>query len=176
FLTINSGFPLADLEQALREDKPFTLPFSSSELPVPFTPGDWNALAGNSRTSDLVDSLLLHQDLARLFSAMSRMDDETRTALYQSPGLARLLSYSSVLDFYGGYVAIRAGRVVVPGGPSAEAAWRELGGASPGSPGEFILRLMAKDARWLDACFDALSSASPSQQSYFPQAARLKRF
>ena len=176
FLTINSGFPLADLEQALREDKPFTLPFSSSELPVPFTPGDWNALAGNSRTSDLVDSLLLHQDLARLFSAMSRMDDETRMALYQSPGLAKLLSYSPVLDFYGGYVAIRAGRVVVPGGRPAEAAWKELVGASVDSPGEFILRLMAKDAGWLAAYFDALSSANPSRQSFFTQAARLGRF
>src|SRR5215467_9563833 len=176
FLTIDSGFPLADLEQALREDKPFTLPFSSSELPVPFTPGDWNALAGNSQSSDLLDSLLLHQDLARLFSAMSRMDDETRTALHQSPGLAKLLSYSPVLDFYGGYVAIRAGRVVVPGGRPAEAAWKELVGASVDSPGEFILRLMAKDAGWLAAYFDALSSANPSRQSFFTQAARLGRF
>src|SRR5262249_24395087 len=97
FLTIDSGFPLADLEQALRDDKPFTLPFSSSQLPVLFAPNDWNTIGGHPETSDLLDSLLVHQDLARLFSAMSRMDAETRMALYQSPGLAKLLSYSHVL-------------------------------------------------------------------------------
>src|SRR5215471_13825124 len=46
FLTIDSGFPLADLEQAVRENKPFTLPFSSTQLPVLFAPRDWNTIAG----------------------------------------------------------------------------------------------------------------------------------
>ncbi|HEY6253723.1 MAG TPA: hypothetical protein VI685_27525 [Candidatus Angelobacter sp.] len=176
FLTIDSGFPLADLEQALREDKPFALPFPSSPLPVIYAPKDWNTIAAGPQSSDLLDSLLLHQDLARLFSAMSRMDGETRAALYQSPGLTKLLSYSQVLDFYGGYLAIRSGRVVVPGGPGAEAAWRELVGASPHSPGEFIPRLMGRDAGWLAAYFDALSTASPARQAYFSQPARLKGF
>ena len=176
FLTIDSGFPLADLEEAVREDKPFILRFSSSQLPVLFAPRDWNAIVGNPQTSDLVESLLFHQDLARLFSAMNRMDGETRMALYQSPGLAKLLRYSAILDFYGGYLAIRAGRVVVPGGLPAEAAWKELVGAGPDSPGEFVLRLMAKDGGWLAAYFDALSSAGPTRQAYFTQPARLNRF
>lgn len=176
FLTIDSGFPVADLEEALREDKPFTIPFPSSQLPVLFTPKDWNTIIAGPQTSDLLDSLLLHQDLARLFSAISRMDGETRMALYRSPGLAELLRYSSVLDFYGGYLAVRNGRVVVPGGQAAEAAWKELVGASPDSPGQFVVRLLARDSGWLAAYFDALSSASPSRQAYFTQPARLKHF
>ena len=176
FLTIDSGFPLADLEEALREDKPFNLPFPSTQLPVLFTPKDWNTIIAGPQTSDLLDSLLLHQDLARLFSSISRMDSETRLALYRSPGLAKLLRYSSVLDFYGGYLAVRNGRVVVPGGPAAETAWKELVGASPDSPGQFVVGLLAKDTGWLAAYFDALSSANSSRQVYFTQPARLKHF
>lgn len=175
FLTIDSGFPLADLEQAIRDNKPFTLPFSSSQLPVLFAPRDWITVV-SPESSDLLDTLLLHQDVARLFSAISHMDSETRLFLYRSPGLAKLLRYSSVLDFYGSYLAIHGGRVVVPGGPAAEAAWKELAGASPDSPAQFVTRLLEKDTGWLAAYFDALSSASPARQAYFTQPARLKRF
>lgn len=176
FLTIDSGFPLADLEQAIREDKPFSLPFSSTQLPVLFAPEDWNAISGNPHAFDLLDSLLLRPDLARLFSAMSRLNDETSLALQQSPGLDKLVRYAPALDFYGGNLAIRNGRVLVPGGPSAEAAWNELVGASPDSPGEFVLQLLGKDAGWMAAYFDALASAGPARQAYFTQPARLKRF
>lgn len=176
FLTIDSGFPLAELEEALRAGKPFSLPFPSTSVPVLFTPKDWNTIPGGPQTSDVIDSLMLHPDLARLFSAMSRMDSETRTALHDSPGLAKLIRYAAVLDFYGGHLCIRSGRVAVPGGQPAEAAWKELVGASPESAGEFVSRLLARDAGWLAAYFDALSSISQSQQAYFTEPARLKRF
>lgn len=176
FITIDSGFPLAELEEALRNNKPFVLPFSSSRVTALFTPKDWNSIFGNPQSSDLVESILLHQDLARLYSAISRMDSDTRLSLYGSPGLSKLLPFSAVLDFYGGHLFIRDGRVVVPGGLSAEAAWQDLVGASPDAPGDFVLRLLGKDAGWLAAFFDALSSASQTQQNYFTQANRLKRF
>src|SRR5215469_18639918 len=48
--------------------------------------------------------------------------------------------------------------------------------ASPESTGEFVVRLMTKDAGWLAAYFDALSSISPSRQAYFTQPKRLKSF
>src|SRR5215467_6889247 len=137
FLTIDSGFPLADLEQDLREDKPFVLPFAPSQLPVLFTAKDWNTLSSGPHAPELVESLLFHQDLSSLYRALSRLDNETSAALHHSPGLRTLLRYSKVLDFYGEHLAIRAGRVEVPGGPPAEAAWEELAGANPGSTGEF---------------------------------------
>ena len=34
---------------------------------------------------------------------------------------------------------------MVPGGAAAEQAWKELVGAGPESPGEFVADLMAKD-------------------------------
>jgi len=41
FTTVDSGFPLADLEKALQDGKPFVYPFSSTQLPVLFDSGVW---------------------------------------------------------------------------------------------------------------------------------------
>ena len=176
FLTIDSGFPLSDLEEALRTGKPFVLPFSSSHVPSIFASQDWSRITGTPQGSDAIDSILLHQNVARLYAAFSRLDSQTRSALYQSPGLGKLLKFSDVLDFYGRHICIRNGRILVPGGPPAEEAWKELVGASPDSPGEFILRLLEKDAGWMAAYFDALSAAGSAQQVYFTQTPRLKHF
>ena len=50
FLTIDSGFPLAELEETLRGGKPFIDPFPSSRVPVLFTPNDWTATEKNDKT------------------------------------------------------------------------------------------------------------------------------
>jgi len=42
-------------------------------------------------------------------------------------------------------------------GTEAESAWKDLLGASPASPAEFVSKLLAKDKGWLAAYFDALS-------------------
>jgi hypothetical protein len=41
FLAIDSGFPIAELEQTLQGGKSFAYPFSSSPVEVLFTEGDW---------------------------------------------------------------------------------------------------------------------------------------
>src|SRR5207245_7027003 len=41
FLTVDSGFPLADLEQTLRGGKPFVHLFPSSKVPVLLNARDW---------------------------------------------------------------------------------------------------------------------------------------
>ena len=66
--------------------------------------------------------------------------------------------------------------MVVPGGAAAESAWKELAGANPDSPKEFVARLLAKDDGWLAAYFDTLSRLTPAQQVYFTDAHRLPRF
>ena len=40
FLTIDSGFPLAELEETLQGGKPFACPFASSPVPLLFSPND----------------------------------------------------------------------------------------------------------------------------------------
>jgi hypothetical protein len=176
FLTIDSGFPLLDLEEALQKNQPFIYSFPASRVPVIFQEADWKSAAAQKQAGgDLVDILLHDPSLARLYWAMSRMDDNTRETLRQSSGLRNLLPYGPVLDFYGSQICVRAGRVVVPGGPKAEPAWKELVGASPQSPGEFSYHLISKDTGWAAAYFDALSRVSEAQQEHFTSGRRLIR-
>ena len=179
FLAIDSGFPLADLEQALQNGKPFEYAYSSSPVPVSFTESDWTiASAKNHKENsrDLLDTILTDRSVARLYWALSRLDPETRDSLQQSIGLAKLLPYASVLDFYGRGLCISGGHVRVPGGAGAEAAWKELVGASPASPAAFVSKLLAKDKGWLMAYFDVLSRISGVPQLYFTDSNRLPLF
>ena len=178
FLTIDSGFPLSELEDTLRGGKPFVYPFTSTRVPVLFAGNDWMAAEknGNTTKKEVVDSILRDPGMARLYWAMSRMDVETRNALWRSQGLRKLVPVAAVLDFYGSHISIRAGRVIVPGGAPAESAWKDLVGASPGSPAEFITRLLAKDDGWLATYFDALSRVCQMQQPYFTESRRLQHF
>jgi len=170
FITVDSGFPLPELERALQGGKPLAYDFHSARVPVIFNENEWTG------GKNLVDSLLRDSNLSRLYWAFAQMEPETQSALRQSPGLKRLASYASVLDFYGSRLQIRAGHVVVPGGPGAEAGWKDLVGASPESSGEFVPRLLEKDSGWLAAYFDALSRVSQLQQAHFTQPHRLKPF
>ena len=177
FLTLDSGFPLSQLEETLQGGEPFVYPFPASPVPVLFTENDWLTASNEDRKGggDLIDALLRDPALARLYWALGRTDAQTRAAMVRSPGLAKLLPFAAGLDFYGSQIRVRSGHVIVPGGPSAEPGWTNLVGASPDSPGEFIPRLLAKDKGWLAAYFDALSRVNQTQQAHFTDAHRLKR-
>ena len=179
FLTIDSGFPLADLEATLQGGKPFVYPFAATQVPVLFSPADWmQADPREKRTpgTDVLNALLDDPVLARLYWAMARMDTETDETFRQFAGIPRLLPFAPVLDFYGSHILIRNGKVAVPGGAAAEPAWKSLAGADPESAKDFVARLLAKDDGWLAAYFDTLSRLNPAQQVYFTDAHRLPRF
>ena len=175
FLTIDSGFPLADLEASLRQTKPFEIPYVSTNVPVLYKSSDW-VLNKRNANRGVIDSILRDSEMARLYWAMSRMDTETGQFLWQSLGSKKLLPASAVLDFYGSQISVRGGKVLVPGGPQAENAWRELVGANPRSPADFIARLISRDGGWLASYYDTLSRISPSQQAYFTSTRHLSRF
>ena len=179
FLTIDSGFPLPELEEALQGGKPFVYPYAASAVPVIFTSRDWTMVSGKNHketNGDLVDAIVNDPGVARLYWAFSKMDSETNQFLQRSIGIAKLLPYAAVLDFYGGRLCIRGNRVIVPGGPSAESAWKDLVGASPTSPEAFVQNLLARDKGWLAAYFDVLSRVSSCQQEYFVEGHRLRLF
>src|SRR6202040_2718659 len=170
FLTIDSGFPLPDLEKCLQEGRPFTYSYPMSRVPAPAVEFDWTK---NGKQGDVVDMLLADPELARFYWALARLDAETLSALREAHVLKKMVPEAAALDFYGRRICIRAGRVIVPGGSVAVPAWKELVGADPGTPGEFIPKLMAKDSGWLAAYFDDLSSLPTSQQVHFTDPARL---
>lgn len=178
FLTIDSGFPLPQLEQTLQGRGPFAYPYPGTPLAVFFTETEWVAAGKkeNPENKDLLDTLLRDPALARLYWAFSHLDPETSGTLWRTVGVKKLVPYSAVLNFYGGHICIRSGRVIVPGGTPAEGGWKDLVGASPDSPGEFVVRLLAKDKGWLAAYFDALSRTSQERQKYFTDQRRLRHF
>lgn len=186
FLTIDSGFPLTNFVDALRANKPFVFPVAMSRAPVLFNSSDWVDLdVGRRHVSkgkyqklphDAIDSLVDDPTLARLYWALSRMDTGTRDYLERTVGLAKLLPYAPVLDFYGGGVYIRSGHVAVPGGLAADHAWAKLVGANPNDPAKFIVHLVSKDDGWLAAYYSALARLGPRQQAYYTSGHRLKEF
>jgi len=178
FLTIDSGFPLPELEETLQGGKPFAYSYASSRVPLLYQESDWTAALrdGNRDNGNLLDLILREPAVARLYWALARNGTETRDFLHNSPGLKKLLPHAAVLDFYGSHITVRSGRVLVPGGAPAETAWKDLVGASPDSPAEFVPRLLAKDKGWLAAYFDALSRVNQTQQAHFTEPHKLRRY
>jgi hypothetical protein len=175
FLTVDSGFPLPRLEQSLRDAQTFTYPFASTRVPALLADSDWSR-KGNAKDWDLLDALLRDPALARFYCALARMDSGTQVALRQTLALKKIIPFAATLDFYGTHIRIRSGRVLVPGGPTAEEGWKDLVGAAPDVPAEFIPRLLAKDNGWLAAYFDSLSRVNQLQRMYFTGAGQLRRY
>lgn len=175
FLTSDSGFPLTDLEESLQKGVPFSYPYAASRVPILLWESEWVALdsAQKMHFSNLLEVLINTPSIARLYWALDRSDSETRTSLQKSPGLAKLLPVAPLLDFYGGEISVHSGRVMVPGGSAAEPAWKELVGANPASPGEFVSKLLSKDEGWMAAYFDVLARLNSTQQQHFTQSPRL---
>src|SRR6266436_4278449 len=71
FLTIDSGFPLPDLEKGLQEGRAFTYSFSNSLVPAPAVEIDW---IKKEKTLDVLDMLFDDPELARFYWALARMD------------------------------------------------------------------------------------------------------
>ncbi len=174
FLTVDSGFPLPRLEQNLRDGQTFTYPFASTHVPALLADRDWSR-KGSSKDWDLLDALLRDPALARFYSALARMDSETQLALRQTQALTKIIPFAATLDFYGTHIRIRSGRVLVPGGPAADEGWKDLVGAAPDVPAEFVPRLLSKDNGWLAAYFDSLSRVNQLQQTYFTEPRQLHR-
>jgi len=178
FLTLDSGFPLTALEQNLVEHKLFTYDYPTAPVPVLFTQEDWTNVRGAvaGHRGDIIDALLVDPMLSRVYWAFARMDEQTAKSLKQKPGIAAMLRYAPVFDFYGTQLVIRNGRVVVPGGTAAEPVWQELVGASVTNPDDFVGKLMTKDQGWLAAYYDSLSRATTEQLKYFVEPRRLRAF
>jgi hypothetical protein len=120
FLSIDSGFPLADLEQAYRAGQPFRFPYESAQLPVLWGEEYWIAAARRKPQGGLVDALLADPALARLHVAVTKIHGPTALVLKEKIDAQRLKDYAHVLDFFGGMFEIRDGKAVYAGGPRSE--------------------------------------------------------
>lgn len=176
FLTVDSGFPLTKLTEALDHNSTFTYLYPTTRVPVIFHEGNWVYISSwrERGSEDLVDVLLHDPAVARLYLAISQLDSETRLSLLQSPGLTSLLPYAPILDFYGQELSIHNGRVQVPGGVAADRVWDKLAGARPTRTGAFVTHLLSKDNGWLALYFDTLFRVPPAEREHLTQPRRLQ--
>jgi hypothetical protein len=174
FLTIDSGFPLAELEQALRNNRSFEMPYAPNAVPVLFGPEYW--LSAKDKPEDFITMFLGDPALCRLYVGMSKLDSETAAELRKELPVARLKAFAHVLDFFGGMFVVRNGQVPVPGGDRSAAAWTELAGIAPNTGAKFLERLLTREDGWLSGYFDSLSRIDGPLATYLTEPERLKRF
>src|SRR5260370_29859304 len=77
FLTIDSGFPLAMLEQALRTNRPFVYDYKPTQIPVLYGPEYWMGAKEKQNGGEVIDSFLGDPSLCRLYLGLSKLDPET---------------------------------------------------------------------------------------------------
>ncbi len=147
FLTTDSGFPINQLEEALRTNKPFTYDYHPSQVPVLFGAEYWMAGLKEAEPVGFIESFIGDPAMCRLYLGFSKLDAETADALRKSDTYPHLKAYAHVLDFFGGMFEVRDGKAVVPGGQRSAAAWGELVGASPEHGGDFFNKLIAEGRR-----------------------------
>jgi len=175
FLSMDSGFPLAELEEALRTNRPFTLDWSPTQIPVLYGPEYW--LSARERfTGETIDAFLGDPALCRLYLGLVKLDPETAEQVRRTMPVQRIRAFAHVFDFFGGMFQIRNGRIVAPGGERAAAAWTELVGASPNEGVAFVEKMVTRDDGWMASYFDALSRISGPSLDYLTEPNRLKRF
>ncbi|MGH9663349.1 MAG: hypothetical protein ACRD9L_02870, partial [Bryobacteraceae bacterium] len=175
FLTIDSGFPVASLEQALRTNRPFVYDYHPTKVPVLYGPDYW-LTAKERQGGDFIDAFISDPSLCRLYLGMSKLDPETASGLRKAIPAQRIKAYAHVLDFFGSLFEIRNGKAITPGGARSEKAWGELAGASPDKGAAFFEKLVARDDGWLASYYDALARIDGPVQAYLTEPERLKRF
>ncbi len=172
FLTVDSGFPLTQLEQDLRANHRFEFPYAATKVPVLYNAEYWLVALNRQGQTDFLDAFLSDPSLCRLYLGLSHLDRATAEALRKQASPVRLKVFSHVLDFFGGMFQIRNGSAVVPGSPKT---WAGLVGVNPSNPGAFFEKLMAVDDGWLASYYDSLSRLSGPSFAYLTQPDHLKR-
>lgn len=175
FLTIDSGFPLAELEQALRANRPFEYDFHPAQIPVLFSADYWRPTR-ERQGQEFIDMFLSDPAICRLYLGMSKLDPETAAALRNAMPVSRIRSFAHVLDFFGGMFEIRNGKAAVPGGERSAKAWAELVGVSPDQGAQFYERLIMRDDGWMASFYDALMRIHGPVRDYLTEPNRMKRF
>jgi hypothetical protein len=176
FLTIDSGFPLSELEAALRTNRTFSLDYHPVRVPILFGANYWQPETAGQKSVEFVDFLMGDPSLCRLYSAVSALDPDTAEQIRKDLPAAKAKVYAHVLDFFGSMFELRNGKAVTPGGARTEKTWTELVGVAPDKGAAFFERLIEKDDGWLASYYDALARINGPVQIYLTEPERLKRF
>ncbi len=175
FLAMDSGFPLARLEQSLRTNRPFSHDFKPTRLSVIFSSDYWLSVKEKS-AGEFIDAFLNDPSMCRLYLGLAKLDPETAEEVRKSMPLQRIRAFAHVFDFFGGMFRVRNGMATAPGGERSAGAWAELAGAGPDKGVAFLEKIVTKDDGWLASYFDSLGRISGPSLDYLTDPTRLKRY
>ena len=177
FITVDSGFPLAELEEALRTNRPFRYDMSPTVVPILYSKEYWQLVEENSKSPKTPIELFLSDPArCRLYLSIAKMESTTADMLRKEIDYEKLRAFAHVIDFYGGMFHVSNGRVVTPGGARAVSKWENMVGSSVNKPTDFFLKLVSRDDGWLACYFDALSRIEGPMKDYLTEPSRMERF
>ncbi len=176
FLTIDSGFPLSELEAALRTNRVFTLDLHPARVPILYGKDYWQPAGAGQKPIEFIDFFMSDPSICRLYSATAALDPDTADQFRKDWPAAKAKVYAHVLDFFGSMFELRDGKAAVPGGARSEKMWGDLVGVAPDKGAAFFERMIEKDDGWLASYYDSLARISGPVQAYLTEPERLKRF
>jgi hypothetical protein len=176
FVTIDSGFPLSELEEALRTNRPFTLDYHPSRVPVLLGADYWQQGQKQGDKAEFLDFFISDPGLCRLYLALNALDPEAADQLHKDQPAQKLKVYAHVLDFFGSMFELKGGKAATPGGARSEKAWNDLVTVSPEKGAAFFEKLIEKDDGWMASYYDSLARINGPVQDYLTEPERLKRF
>lgn len=176
FVTVDSGFPLADLEEALRTNRPFRYDMTPTTVPILFSADYWQLKDETKKDKTPIELFLSDPARCRMYLAIAKLEASTAELLRKEIEYEKLRAFAHVIDFYGGMFHVVDGRVVTPGGARTVSKWESMVGASVTKPADFFLKLIARDDGWLACYFDALARIEGPMKAYLTEPARMERF
>jgi hypothetical protein len=152
-------------------------------VPLPLDPSIWRDTLLQRQVPDdrIIGAILSDRSTALLYHGLAGLDDETLAWLGpERDTLRQLLRHAGSFAAFGPDVRVRAGRVVVPGGPDAEPVWQAIIGADPARPAAFVQRLFGDDSGRRAWFYDALAQLDDARRRFalgatLPAASRMDR-
>jgi hypothetical protein len=132
----------------------------ADDIPVPLTADVWSqVLRKQISREQLVGAILADRAASLLCYGLTGLDDDTLQFLADHAGLVSRLAERAPAMFaaFGESLRIRDGRVVVPGGDAARAAWESAVGEKVDRPERFVQQLFEADRGRVAYVFDLLS-------------------
>ena len=131
------------------------------DVPVPLPPAVWSQAVFHRAVSrdDLVGAILADRSASLLCYGLAAMDDETLQFVADHAALLSRVAERAPATFaaFAESVHIRNGRLVVPGGDAAAAAWESVVGEKLDRSDKFLEQLFETDRGRLAYLFDVLS-------------------
>lgn len=137
-------------------------------IPLPLAPELWldAVFGGRVAPGSLLAAIVTDRQAVGLYHALSSLDDETLTAVGDHATVARVVrdARADTLAMVASRFRVRGGRVAVPGGEVAEAAWEALVGVPPSRPNTYLVALL--DRGHLACLHSTLASLDPPHQAF----------